>query len=247
MRITVLTLFPEMFPAVLDASIIGLARQKGLVEFGLVNIRDFALDRHQVTDDTPYGGGPGMIMKPEPIYRAVRSLEAGGSRPTLILLSPRGQRYDQAAARQLSREADIALLCGHYKDVDERVRAIVDRDISVGDYVLSGGEVAALAVIDSIVRLLPGAISDPASAERDSFEDGLLDHPHYTRPDEFEGMRVPEVLRSGNHAAIDRWRRRQALRITEKHRPDLLARKRLGPDDLALLAGDDEENHNRQP
>ncbi|MCU0607184.1 MAG: tRNA (guanosine(37)-N1)-methyltransferase TrmD [Candidatus Edwardsbacteria bacterium] len=236
-----------MFPAALDASIVGLARQKGLVEFNLVNIRDFALDRHQVTDDTPYGGGPGMIMKPEPIYRAVRSLEAGGSRPTLILLSPRGTTYDQAAARELSRETDIALLCGHYKDVDERVRAIVDRDISVGDYVLSGGEVAALALIDSIVRLLPGAISDPASAERDSFEDGLLDHPHYTRPEQFEGMRVPEVLRSGNHAAIARWRRQQALRITERHRPDLLARKALGPDDRKLLADDDEENHNRQP
>lgn len=239
MRITVLTLFPEMFPAALEASIIGGARSKGLVEFSLVNIRDFALDRHQVTDDAPYGGGPGMIMKPEPIYRAVRSLATDGARPKIILLSPRGKTYDQAMARELARETDIALLCGHYKDIDERVRAIVDRDISVGDYILSGGEVAALAVIDSIVRLLPGAISDPESAGRDSFETGLLDHPHYTRPEEFEGAKVPDILRSGNHAAISRWRRQQALLITRELRPDLLEKAELGADDRKLLDEDD--------
>jgi len=238
-RITVLTLFPEMFPAALDASIIGGASTKGLVEFNLVNIRDFALDKHQVTDDAPYGGGPGMIMKAEPIYRAVRSLETGGIGPKLILLSPRGKPYNQAMARELARETDIALLCGHYKDIDERVRAMVDRDISIGDYILSGGEVAALAVIDSIVRLLPGAISDPGSADRDSFETGLLDHPHYTRPEEFEGMKVPDILRSGNHAAIARWRRQQALLITRRLRPDLLGKADLSPDDWKLLNEDD--------
>jgi tRNA (guanine37-N1)-methyltransferase len=237
-RITVLTLFPEMFPGVLESSIIAQARKKGIVEFALVNIRDFALDRHQVTDDAPYGGGPGMIMKPEPIFRAVRSLAAGGSKPKLILLSPRGKVYDQEMARELSRMTDIALLCGHYKDIDERVRTIVDRDISVGDYILSGGEVAAMAVIDSVVRLLPGAISDPESADRDSFENGLLDHPHYTRPEEFEGMAVPEVLRSGNHAQIGRWRRRQALRITQQQRPDLVHKADLDPKDLELLDED---------
>jgi len=237
-KITVLTLFPEMFPGVLESSIIAQARKKGIVEFSLVNIRDFALDKHQVTDDAPYGGGPGMIMKPEPIYRAVRSLETGGAKPKLILLSPRGKSYDQRTARELSREADIALLCGHYKDIDERVRAIIDEDISVGDYILSGGEVAAMAVIDSVVRLLPGAISDPESADRDSFENGLLDHPHYTRPEEFEGMAVPEVLRSGNHAQIERWRRQQALRLTQRLRPDLLQRADLGPKDFDLLDED---------
>ncbi|MDI6739796.1 MAG: tRNA (guanosine(37)-N1)-methyltransferase TrmD [Candidatus Edwardsbacteria bacterium] len=239
MRITVLTLFPEMFPAALDASIVGGARKKGLVEFNLVNIRDFALDKHQVSDDTPYGGGPGMIMKPEPIYRAARSLETAGARPKLILLSPRGRPYDQATARELSKEPDLALLCGHYKDIDERVRAIIDLDISIGDYILSGGEIAALAVIDSIVRLLPGAISDPESADRDSFETGLLDHPHYTRPEEFEGMKVPEILRSGNHAAIRRWRRKQALLITKRLRPDLLEKAELSGDDIELLDEED--------
>jgi len=234
-RITVLTLFPEMFPGVLESSIVAQARKKGAVEFALVNIRDFALDKHQVADDAPYGGGPGMIMKPEPIFRAVRSLAEGGSRPKVVLLSPRGRRYDQRAARQLAREAHIALLCGHYKDIDERVRTIVDDDISVGDYILSGGEVAAMAVIDSVVRLLPGAISDPESADRDSFENGLLDHPHYTRPETFEGMTVPEVLRSGNHAQIARWRRRQALRITRQQRPDLLQTAELSGQDLELL------------
>ena len=238
MRITVLTLFPEMFPGVLESSIIAQARKKGIVEFALVNIRDFALDKHQVTDDAPYGGGPGMIMKPEPIFRAVRSLATGDAKPRLILLSPRGKAYDQQAARELSLETDIVLLCGHYKDIDERVRTIVDRDISVGDYILSGGEVAAMAVIDSVVRLLPGAISDPESADRDSFENGLLDHPHYTRPEVFEGMAVPEVLRSGNHAQIGRWRRQQALRITQQQRPDLLQRADLSEKDRELLDED---------
>jgi tRNA (guanine37-N1)-methyltransferase len=237
-RIDVLTLFPEMFPPVLDKSIIGQAQRKSLVDFNILNIRDFAHDRHRVCDDVPYGGGPGMVMKPEPIFEAVEQVKHN-PRARLILLSPRGRVYNQEMARELSREDHLAFLCGHYKDIDERVRTLVDLDISLGDFVLSGGEPAALAVIDSIVRLLPGAISDPESANRDSFENGLLDHPHYTRPEEFRGMRVPEVLRSGNHEQIRRWRRAQALVLTKKHRPDLLTKADLSQEDRSLLENEE--------
>ncbi len=234
MKIDVLTLFPEMFPPVLGQSIIGQAQKKGLVDFGIFNIRDFARDKHRVCDDVPYGGGPGMVMKPEPIFEAVEKVKAEpGAR--LVLLSPRGRIFNQQTARELAGEQHLAFLCGHYKDIDERVRSLVDRDISLGDYILSGGEPAALVVIDAIVRLLPGAISDPESANCDSFETGLLDHPHYTRPEEFRGMKVPEVLRSGNHAQIKQWRRRQALIITRQHRPDLLERAALSPEDSDFL------------
>lgn len=236
MRVDVLTLFPEFFAGPLGVSIVGLARERGLVDFRLVNIRDFALDRHKVCDDTPYGGGPGMVMKPEPIAAAIESVRAGGPEARVILLSPRGRPYRQSIARELAALPHIALLCGHYKDIDERVRALVDDDISLGDYVLSGGEPAALAIIDSVVRLLPGAISDPESAERDSFENGLLDHPHYTRPEEFRGEKVPEVLRSGNHAKIAEWRRREALRLTLRHRPDLLASADLDERDREIIS-----------
>lgn len=235
MRIDVLTLFPEFFAGPLGVSIIGLARERDLVDFRLVNIRGFAADRHKVCDDTPYGGGPGMVMKPEPLAAAIESVKADDPEARVILLSPRGRVYRQSIARELAARPHLALLCGHYKDIDERARALVDDDISVGDYILSGGEPAALALIDSVVRLLPGAISDPESAERDSFENGLLDHPHYTRPEEFRGMKVPEVLRSGNHAKIAQWRRRQALRITLRHRPDLLANAVLSQEDREIL------------
>lgn len=236
MKIDVLTLFPEFFPGALGASIIGLAQERGLVKFSIINIRDFATDRHRVCDDTPYGGGPGMVMKPEPMVAAIESIKSVDPKLRVIMLSPRGRVYTQSTARELSGLDHLALVCGHYKDVDERVRAFVDDDISVGDFVLSGGEPAALILIDSIVRLLPGAISDPRSAELDSFENGILDHPHYTRPEEFRGMKVPEVLRSGNHAQIARWRRAQALALTRKHRPDLLERAPLSPEDRKLLA-----------
>lgn len=235
MRIDVLTLFPEFFTGPLGASIVGLARERGLVDFRLVNIRDFALDKHKVCDDTPYGGGPGMVMKPEPLAAAIESVRAEGPEARVILLSPRGRVYKQAVARELSAMPHLALVCGHYKDIDERVRGLIDDDISLGDYILSGGEPAALALIDSVVRLLPGAISDPESAERDSFENGLLDHPHYTRPEEYRGERVPEVLRSGNHARIAEWRRREALRLTVKHRPELLASAGLDAKDSEIL------------
>lgn len=236
MRIDILTLFPEFFTGPLGVSILGLAQERGLVDFSLVNIRDFALDKHKVCDDTPYGGGPGMVMKPEPIAAAIESVRAEGPEARVILLSPRGRPYRQSMARELASLPHIALLCGHYKDIDERVRPLVDDDISLGDYILSGGEPAALALIDSVVRLLPGAISDPESAERDSFENGLLDHPHYTRPEEFRGQRVPEVLRSGNHARIAEWRRREALRLTLKHRPELLASAELDERDREIVS-----------
>jgi tRNA (guanine37-N1)-methyltransferase len=234
-KITVLTLFPQLFPPVLAESINGLAQQRNLVDVNVVNIRDYATDKHHVCDDVPYGGGPGMIMKPEPIFAAVEDLRSKTPTPKLILLSPRGQRYDQRMARKLCTEQHLVFLCGHYKDIDERVRTLIDLDISVGDYILSGGEIAALAVIDSVIRLLPGAISDPASADRDSFENGLLDHPHYTRPEDFRGMKVPEVLRSGHHAEIDKWRRGQALRITREYRSDLFAQIKLSKEDRKLL------------
>jgi len=233
-KIDVLTLFPEMFPPVLGQSIIGQAQKKGIVNFGLVNIRDHAHDKHRVCDDVPYGGGPGMVMKPEPIYEAVEKAKTG-SASKLVLLSPRGKVFNQETARRLAAEDHLIFLCGHYKDIDERVRSLVDIDISLGDYILSGGEPAALVVIDAIVRLLPGAISDPESANCDSFETGLLDHPHYTRPEEFRGMKVPEVLRSGNHAQIKKWRRQQALAITKKYRPDLLEKAALSDEDIAFI------------
>lgn len=235
MRIDVLTLFPEFFSGPLGVSIVGLARERGLVDIRTVNIRDFALDRHRVCDDTPYGGGPGMVMKPEPLAAAIESVKNEDREARVILLSPRGRTYRQSTARELSLSPHLALVCGHYKDIDERVRTLIDDDISLGDYILSGGEPAALALIDSVVRLLPGAISDPESAERDSFEGGLLDHPHYTRPEEFRGQRVPEVLRSGNHARIAEWRRREALRLTLRHRPDLLGAAALEEGDRRMI------------
>ncbi len=228
-------MFPEFFTQALGVSILGLAQERGLVAYRTIDIRGFAADRHRVCDDTPYGGGPGMVMKPEPLVAAIESVRADDPGAWVILLSPRGRTYRQDVARELASRTHLALVCGHYKDIDERVRSFIDDDISLGDFILSGGEAAALAVIDSVVRLLPGAISDPESAERDSFENGLLDHPHYTRPEEFRGMRVPEVLRSGNHAKIAQWRRRQALRLTKRYRPDLLLKAPLTQEDYRLL------------
>lgn len=234
MKIDVLTLFPDMFPPVLGQSIIGQAQKKGIVNFNIVNIRDFAYDKHRVCDDVPYGGGPGMVMKPDPIFEAVEKIKTD-SIAKLVLLSPRGKVFNQETARRLAGEEHLIFLCGHYKDVDERARSLVDIDISLGDYILSGGEPAALVVIDAIVRLLPGAISDPESANCDSFETGLLDHPHYTRPEEYRGLKVPEVLRSGNHAQIKKWRRQQALAITKQFRPDLLENAAIDEEDKIFL------------
>jgi len=251
MRIDVLTLFPEMFAGPLDHSIVGRARKQGILEIRLVNIRDFATDKHRQVDDTPYGGGPGMVMKPEPIYAAVEAVagprrlpweengpeaEGGPSQAHVILLDPQGVPFTQAKAWELAAKEHLVLICGHYEGVDERVRAIVDEELSIGDYVLTGGELAAMVVIDAVCRLLPGALGEAESARQESFEGFVLDHPHYTRPFEFRGMKVPEILLSGHHEEIRRWRRREALKRTLERRPDLLEKAPLSEEDRRMLA-----------
>lgn len=226
MRISVVTLFPDFFRGPLSLSIPARAAAAGLVSYQLVQLRDFTHDRHQTVDDLPYGGGSGMVMKPEPFWEAVQSLAPdGAARPggRIVLMSARGKRFTHEDAVRLAVQPELTLLCGHYKDVDHRVaEALADEELSLGDFVLSGGEVAALAVLDAVVRLLPGAISDHESASTDSFYDGWLSPPSYTRPAEYRGLRVPEVLLSGDHAKIAAWRREQGLRLTRERRPELL-------------------------
>lgn len=236
MRIQVFTLFPELFPPYLDASILGRARQAGLLDIGLHNIRDYATDKHQVTDDEPYGGGGGMVMKPEPIFAAVESVLGAPPKVPVILLSPQGRPFDQAIAQELAGHDHFALICGRYEGVDERVRAHLATDeISIGDFVLTGGELPALLLIDAVARNIPGALGDPEGAITDSHASGLLEHPHYTRPPEFRGWEVPEILRSGDHARIARWRRQQSLLRTGARRPDLLEKAELSKEDKKLL------------
>ena len=236
MRFHILTLFPELFTSVLSATMLQKAQERGAVQFALINIRDFATDKHRVADDTPYGGGHGMVMKPAPIVAALESLGTGAERPRRILLSPQGRVFTQAEAQALAQVSEIALLCGRYEGVDDRVRAFVDDELSIGDVVLSGGEVAALVVIDAVSRLIPGALGCESSAAVESFSDGLLEYPHYTRPPEFRGVRVPDVLLSGDHGAIARWRRQEALRRTHERRPDLLVHAALSDEDRAFLS-----------
>ncbi|MCK6553843.1 tRNA (guanosine(37)-N1)-methyltransferase TrmD [Candidatus Binatia bacterium] len=233
----ILTLFPEFFASPLSASMLRKGQERGALTFHLHNIRDYATDKHRVTDDTPYGGGDGMVMKPEPMVAALEALGTGPVAPRRILLSPQGHRFTQERAVALATEPAVALVCGRYEGVDERVRSFVDAELSIGDFVLSGGEVAALAVIDAVSRLVPGVLGGPRSVVEESFADGLLEYPHYTRPPEFRGQRVPDVLLSGDHAAIARWRREQSLRRTLERRPDLLVNARLSDEDRALLAG----------
>ncbi len=222
LTIDVVTLFPEVFEPFLSVSIPARARAAGLVSFRLVNLRDFTHDRHRTVDDYPYGGGAGMVLKPEPFFEAVESLRPTGP---VVLLSARGRPFRHADAVRFSLGERLTLLCGHYKDVDQRVAdALATEELSVGDFVLSGGEPAALCVIDAVVRLLPGALGDHESASGDSYYDGLLSPPSYTRPPEYRGLVVPEVLRSGNHAEIAAWRRAEAERLTRERRPDLWAR-----------------------
>ena len=228
MRIDVITLFPEMFEVVLGTSIMRIAREKGLVEVRLVNLRDFAEDRRGTVDDRPFGGGPGMVLKPEPVVRAVEQvLGEGDDKGELILLTPQGERFTQKVARELAGTQRLTLIAGHYEGFDERIRTILEpRELSIGDYVLSGGELAALVVMDAVVRLIPGVLGDERSAEEDSFAEGrqgLLEYPQYTRPREFRGREVPEVLLSGDHAAIAEWRGEQARRRTADRRRDLLS------------------------
>ena len=235
----VLTLFPGMLAGPLNESILKRGREKGLLNIAVRNIRDYTEDKHKTADDSPYGGGAGMVLKPGPIFSAVEAIKAEHPDETFltILLSPQGRLFDQQRAEELSDEKRrIILLCGHYEAIDERViDALVDEELSIGDYVLTGGELAALVVIDAAARLLPGVLGDEESAYRDSFGDGLLDHPHYTRPAEFLGRKVPDVLLAGNHAEIDRWRRREALKATLIKRPDLLDTADLTNEDRKIL------------
>jgi len=223
-RIDVLTIFPGIFGSPLRESLLGRAIEAGMLDVRVHDIRDHATDRHRQVDDESYGGGPGMVMKPEPVFAAVEAL--GEGRKRVLLLSPAGRRLDQALVRDLAGEPWIVLVCGRYEGVDERVaEGLPAEEVSIGDYVLSGGEVPALVVLEAVTRLVPGVIGREESHERDSFgRDGLLDHPHYTRPAEFRGMTVPHVLRSGNHAEVERWRREAALEKTRRNRPDLLER-----------------------
>ena len=226
MHFDILTIFPEMFPGVLDASMMRIAQEKNAVTFQLHDFRDFANNKHQKVDDRPFGGGPGMVLKPDPIFYCLESfLPPGGPPPTMILLSPQGEVYNQRIANELSQAERIVLIAGRYEGFDQRiVEGLPVREISIGDYVITGGELAALVLVDSIVRLLPGVLGDADSATYESFNNGLLDHPHYTRPVEFRGMTVPDVLRSGDHARIAAWRSQKALELTQARRPDLLNR-----------------------
>ena len=225
MRIDIVTIFPEAVTPFVSSSLLGRAAQRGLVDVRVHDLRDHTTDRHRKVDDEPFGGGPGMVMTPEPFFNAVEAIapERRPDSPRVVLLGPQGRRLTQSIVRELAALPWLILLCGRYEGVDERVAEhLADDEISIGDYVLAGGEAAALVVVDAVARLVPGVVGEPASIERESFEDGLLDHPHYTRPADFRGYRVPDVLLSGDHAAIERWRREEARRRTCERRPDLL-------------------------
>ncbi|MFD0711247.1 tRNA (guanosine(37)-N1)-methyltransferase TrmD [Paenibacillus sp. GCM10027626] len=239
MRIDVLTLFPEMFEGVFNASILGKAREKGIARLHAVNFRDYANNKHNTVDDYPYGGGGGMVLKPEPIFAAVEELvQAHGQRkPRVILLCPQGEPYSQQKAEELAKEEHLIFICGHYEGYDERIREhLVTDELSIGDYVLTGGELPAMVMIDSVVRLLPGTLGNATSAVTDSFSTGLLEHPHYTRPASFRGWEVPDVLMSGHHAKVEAWRREQSLLRTLKRRPELLEEAGLTDKEKAWLA-----------
>lgn len=236
-RFDVFTLFPEVFMPYLSTSILDRAQENQLVEIQLHNIRDWTTDKHHVCDDLPYGGGGGMVMKPEPIFTAVESVLGAPPCCPVILLDPQGRVFNQAIAEEFSRQSHLALLCGRYEGIDERVRQyLVTDEISIGDYVLSGGELPAMVLIDAITRLIPGALGDPEGAWDDSHATGLLEYPHYTRPPAFRAWQVPEILLSGDHPRIAEWRRQQALLRTWKRRPDLLKKASLSPKDRKFLA-----------
>jgi tRNA (guanine37-N1)-methyltransferase len=236
-KIDVVSIFPKMVDAGLAEGVVGRARNSGLLDIVVHNLRDFTTDKHHVVDDVPFGGGPGMVMKPEPFFAALTAIrDARGTPGAVILMSPAGERFTQQGARRLAGIEHFVLLCGRYEGIDERVRdALATEEISIGDYVLSGGEVPALVVIDAVARLVPGVVGDDQSVEADSFTRGLLDYPHYTRPAEYEGRPVPEVLLSGHHAEIRRWRRETALQRTKERRPDLLATAALDADEREWL------------
>lgn len=234
MRFETLSVFPEVFAPYLDASIMGRAQRAGILDFAAHDLRDWTHDRHRTVDDAPFGGGQGMLMKPAPIFEAVEALSAEGPRPHVVFFSPCGRRYDQSCAEALSHEERVLLVCGRYEGMDERTYELADDVFSLGDYVLTGGELAAMVVTDSVVRLLPGALGDAMSAKDESFSDGLLEYAQYTRPASYRGMDVPEVLLGGDHAKVDAWRRRSAVERTARWRPDLIEGADLTPDELAL-------------
>ena len=236
MRIDIITIFPEVILPVLQAGILRRAQARDILTVNVHNLRDFTTDRHQTVDDYPYGGGAGMILKPEPLFAAIRALQPS-STSRVIYLTPQGAPFNQACAEALSLESHLILICGRYKGIDERVRIkLVTDEISIGDYVLSGGEIPALVLVDAIGRVLPRALGNYESAQEDSFSQGLLDCPHYTRPAEFEGMKVPDILMSGHHENITHWQREQSLKRTAERRPDLLKNVELSAEDVAYLS-----------
>ena len=236
MRFDLVTIFPRLFDGPLGEGIVRRAVERGIVDITVHDLRDYTADRHRSVDDVSYGGGPGMVFKPEPLFKAVEAIRADGEVDAVILTSPQGRTFTQRDARRLAAMRRVVVLCGRYEGIDERVReALVTDEISIGDYVLSGGELPALVIVDAVVRLLPGAVGDEESVEVDSFSRGLLDFPHFTRPAEFRGLRVPDVLLSGNHEDIRRWRAREALRQTVKRRPDLLESAELDSEEREML------------
>jgi len=235
MRIDILTIFPEMFRGPFDNSIIKRAREQGLIAINITDIREFALDKHKCVDDYPFGGGVGMVMKPEPVYGAIEHVIGDRQQARVILMCPQGELFSQAKAAELAGCQELVFICGHYEGMDERVRHLATNEISIGDYILTGGELAAMVVIDAVARLIPGVLGEEESARQDSFSERLLEYPQYTRPREFRGMQVPEVLLSGHHENIRLWRRQESLRRTLKRRPDLLSGEDLSPEDRRLL------------
>lgn len=237
MRMDILTLFPEMFSGVLGQSILHRASEKAAVSYHLINFREYSDNKHQTVDDYPYGGGAGMVLKPQPIFDAVADVkkEAAVPNPKVILLCPQGERYTQKKAEELAGEEHLIFICGHYEGYDERIRTLVTDEISIGDYVLTGGELGAMVIIDSVVRLLPDVLSKEESHQKDSFSTGLLEHPHYTRPADFRGLKVPDTLMSGNHKWIEEWRMKESLRRTFQRRPDLLEKVELTKEQKAWL------------
>ena len=241
MRFDIFTLFPEIFPPYLDSSILKRARQRGLMQADIHNIRDWALDRHHVTDDLPYGGGGGMVMKVEPVFSAVESILGAPPLCPVVMLTPQGRVFTQRVAEDLVQHSHLALICGRYEGVDERIREhLVTDEISIGDFVLTGGELPALMLVDSLTRLLPGVLGDPDGAADDSHSSGLIEYPHYTRPSEYRGWQVPEILLSGDHAKVAQWRREQSLLRTKIRRPDILEKANLSKKDLDFLKTLDE-------
>lgn len=236
LRVDIVTIFPEMLDGVLNTSMLKIGREKGLLDLRAVNLRDYTTDRHHQTDDTPFGGGAGMVMIPDPLFRCVEDLSAGEPTARVVLTTPSGEPYTQRKAEEFAASGRLIIICGRYEGVDDRVREhLVTDEISIGDYVLTGGEIAAMAIVDSVARLIPGVLGRNESSEEESFSEGLLEYPHYSRPSEYRGWKIPDVLLGGNHEAIRRWRRKQSMLRTYQRRPDLLKQHAFTPEDRMLL------------